>query len=445
MSEKSSSSDQAHQKVEVEPRGLPERYDPAGDPFEQLNQGARPAERDSSSVIQPRDLPERDPSEELSAREERTLRQAARLLQEGKSREEVAKQLQIEPLKLRRWETAYHQFFQKDLNDGDYHNTDAQLRDMPDDAREKFHDNWEQVLEKETERRVKVGPTRAKLMAMPWTRWLFRNDHGDLDFGTIGGVFVALIALGVTMVYINNARSNPVAEDVGDDELMIGGDLSTVQHDPKEAARAIVAFHRTKTWEEKLDYVIDPERVKPLMEEWYTKHPEDVYLERITFHADQEVDDGGRNFFIVAIQGGDEDQNVALDRPFYMAVEKRPGGYRVHWEISSGYEQMPMEEFIANKVTTPTEFRLQVELSDYYNFDFQDDQWISFSATKMGMIDPIFIYGKRNDPEILEIESLLKIVARPKGVIVKLRFPDNATVSNQAEITEMVSSSWFRS
>ena len=97
MSKPSSSSDPQKKKVGVEPRALPERHDDnLGTPFEQLNEDS-PTEsptEESRGFIQPRSLPKHEAA---------TILEAARLLHEGKTHDEVAKQLKIEPLKLRRW------------------------------------------------------------------------------------------------------------------------------------------------------------------------------------------------------------------------------------------------------------------------------------------------------------------------------------------------------
>ena len=57
------------------------------------------------------------------------------------------------------------------------------------------------------------------------------------------------------------------------------------------------------------------------------------------------------------------------DKPAYVALERmNDGSYLVDWEVSSGYQEMPLSEFCAQKTQSPKEFRFTVELTDYYNF-----------------------------------------------------------------------------
>lgn len=438
MSEESSSSTPPKKKVGVEPRNLPERFDEeVGDPFEQLNSGARPNDsvENERGMIQPRSLPKS---------EEATILEAARMIREGKSYDEVAKHLRIEPLKLRRWETAYSTEFQKDLNAGDYHDTDAQLRDLADDEKEKFQGNWEQVTEKETARRVKVGPIRAKLMGHTATKWLFRGEHGDVDYGTITGILVAVVGLGMALRYMNDARANPESE-VDQGGVFVGlEDLSKVDHEPEEARDVVIAFHKTETWEEKLALVSNPDKVKPLMEAWYRKHPEAVSYDRLTFVMDQPIEFGDRNFYQIGLIVVNDEDNAADNQNSVVAVERMPNGeYKVEWETSSGYQPMSIDELKAKTPTAPVELRFTIEASNYYNFGFQEDKYTAFVGTFLGNPDPVYLYGNREDPEARKIASALELTDS-MGVIVKVRYPENPQANDQLEVVEFVNDSWFR-
>ncbi len=437
MSESSSSSDPPHKKLGVEPRSLPERQEGQGTPFEQLNEGS--PEDDSAEsergIVQPRSLPKKD---------EAMILAAARLLQEGKSHEEVARQLKIEPLKLRRWEAAYSREFQQDLNEGDYHDTDAQLRELSDDSKEKFQGNWEQVTEKETERRVKVGATRAKLMANPITRWIFLNKHGALDYGTLTGIVVVAFGVAVAVHYTSQARdSSGVEED--DFGMLVGLDeVTAIEHDTKAAAQLVIDFHRTEKWEDKLAYVSHPEIVRPLMEAWYRKHPEDVYFDRIKFGMDQPVEVGRRNFIQIGLLVGEKGGSEIEDRPMIMAVERLDeGNYKIDWETSSGYQPYSFEELTTEKPVDPVELRLTLETSDFYNFGFNQEEHFAFKGTFLSNPDALYVYGRREDPAARRLSHSLSIL-ESIGVIVKVRYPPNASAKDQLELVEVVSESWFR-
>lgn len=437
MSESSESPEPQKKKLDVAPRTLPDRHEDLGDPFEQLNESRAEesaAEEGSRSMIQPRDLPEKD---------EATILQAARLLKAGKSHDEVAAQLKIEPLKLRRWEAAYSATFQQDLNEGDYHDTDAQLRSLDEEAKEKFQGNWEQVTEKATERRVKTGPVRAKLMANPFTRWMFRSETGALDLGALTGIVVALVGVGVAVSYMNRSRDAQVEEeDLG--ILVSLDDVGKVVHNPQAAAKAVIAFHRTEKWEDKLDLVTHPEIVRPLMKAWYEKYPDKVHYDRITFVTDQPVEEQGRYFVLLGMLVGDDDNLPMDDEHSFVAVQlMEDGNYKVDWETSSGYQPYSFVELTEQRPTEPFELRLTVEASDFYNFGFDEETYFSFRGTFLGQDAGLYLYGRRDQPDVRQLSNTLK-VRENSGVIAKVRYPVNAASENQVELLEVISQSWFR-
>ena len=437
MSAKSNKPQKGRKKLDVSPRDLPEQVvESAGQPFEQLNAAKEAEPKDKKgSLVEPRALPKRDD-------DDATMKEAMRLmLEEGQTREEVAKQLKIEPLQVRHWENAYHEFLQRDLNEGEYHDTDAQLRDLPESERARFNDNWDQVSEKATERRIKVSAWREKLMVNPLTRWFFSNKHGDLDWGVIIGLLVALAACVFTVKYITNERSGDVAELDGD--VFIPAALEGIEHNAESAAQAVVKFHQTEKWEDKLQYVIAPDRVKPLMEKWYQEHPDEVHLDHITFVTDNLVEHKGRHFVILAVQGRNTEDSALDSRDFFMAIEKIGNKYLVDWEVSSGYQPMSMERYREEKPVTPLEFRLTFEQDNYYNFGFKEETYYCFKASYLGLNDPIFVYGRRDDPKATEINNTLDLEAT-LGVIAKLRYPPNAPTGDQVEMVEVVGMTWFK-
>ena len=446
MSSKSKEPDPSRRQLGVEPRQLPEQHETAGDPFEQLN-AASVGSDDSHerSMIRPRDLPERDPQGELTSQQWETMREAVRLMEEeGQSHEEAAKQLHIEPLQLRRWENAYHEYLQSDLNDGDFHDTNAQLVEVPENSKERYHDNWEQVLEKQTQRRIKVSETKLKLMAHPMTRWMFRNEHGDLDWGTITGITVIVLSVVTTIGYMNRSQQDPIATE--EDNVWIANELTSVEHDGMKAANVVIAFHKTTSWEDKIQYVLAPEKVRGLMETWYKDNPDQVTFDRLDFVHDQEAEHDGRNFLLLALQLGKKGQSAAYGQPSFMAVERlNDGSYLIDWEVSSGYQEMPLSTFRDQRLTVAKEFRVTVELTDYYNFQFTEDKYVAFSATTIKADEePLYVYGRRDDAKVAAIESTLKEVRDSMGMIVTLRYPENSKANNQVHLEEVISEAWFR-
>ena len=180
------------------------------------------------------------------------------------------------------------------------------------------------------------------------------------------------------------------------------------------------------------------------MEEWYTKYPDTVYYDTITFAIDHPVEVDERNFFQVGLILGRKDQSAADSKNSIMAVERMSNGeYKIEWETSSGYQPMAYEELKAKRPTTPLELRLTLQASDFYNYGFTDDRYVAFKGTYLGIADPLYLYGSVDDLEVRKMASALEI-QESLGAIVKVRYPENPAVDDQLELVEIVEKSWFR-
>jgi len=184
--------------------------------------------------------------------------------------------------------------------------------------------------------------------------------------------------------------------------------------------------------------------VKPLMKEWYEKHPEQVSYDRITPVMDQTIEVGARNFFQVGLIVANDGDSAADNKNSVVAVERMPNGeYKIEWETSSGYQPMSIEELKTELPTEPVELRFTLEASNYYNFEFQEDTYTAFAGTFLGNPDPVYLYGRRDDPEARKIASALEL-RDSMGVIVKVRYPKNPQANDQLEVVEFVNDNWFR-
>lgn len=430
-------------KIEITPRDLPQEKEAVGQPFEQLNAQPKSAAAETGkSIVRPRSLPDRDGLDELDRRDAARMKEAIRwMVEEGKTREEVAQQLKIEPLKLRPWETAYHEMVQRNLNEGEYHDTDAQLRDLPAESLDRFQENWDRMMDKVTERRLKIASFKERLLRSPATNWIFRNKRGDFDIAALAGAGLGLTLLVGGSLYLLSLRGRVAADD--EKTVYVPSEFQRVVHDQKAALDAIVGFMQSKTWEDKLPYVTDSEKMRPLMEKWYRERPEQVHYDSIGLAADQPLEDSGREFLLLAVIASKK-EDPSNGKPFYLFMEKTPQGYKMDWEVSAGYQSMPLDEFVKTKPTTPVELRLLLQQSEYYNFQFTPDKYLAFEATHMEMAEPLYLYAPRSDRAATQIYNNLGVKGKNSGALVKVKFPKDAKAPNQLELVEVVSETWLR-
>jgi hypothetical protein len=193
--------------------------------------------------------------------------------------------------------------------------------------------------------------------------------------------------------------------------------------------------------EPKLAFVRFPEKVRPLMEKWYlTRSADPLIASRPAELVDLKklVSVDGLRFVVIAIE-----LLPSRDVRFF-AVQLGPAGTgKLDWEVSVGYQPMPLDEFQLTRPTRPMPFRVAVREGDYYNGEFADaTRWLCCELTYPG--DPdfrIFGYADRLTPAGRRLADWLS--AGSPSVILGLAYSSRDAESRQALITGIVREHWF--
>jgi hypothetical protein len=199
-------------------------------------------------------------------------------------------------------------------------------------------------------------------------------------------------------------------------------------------------FLDANSWEERLAYVRDPERVRPLMEQHYSRPGNDdgpVLHREIPEKAEVLVH---LSYLMLAITMPDFSV-----RP--LAIERiSEDQFLVDWESWVGYCGVPWTEFDTHRPTEPFVLRARVFQRNYFNFGFRDDTWASWQLEDRAGDHRIYGYVGREDPKMIELVAQTEDrpnPATPVYLLLKVRFPENAPSADQVEITEMIGRGWI--
>lgn len=201
--------------------------------------------------------------------------------------------------------------------------------------------------------------------------------------------------------------------------------------DLQMAREAASAFLSCESIDELAPLIRDPERVMPLLREFYRQTP---YQATEAIAVDEEgVAQVAKRFTSFNIVLKDYSTRA-------IAVELTKTEALVDWESWVGYCAIPWETFVESKITEPTEVRVEVKRAYYYNFNFRDDsKWACFRLATTS--DAPVIYGYA--PLTEDFVSKLPGASKPGATFVlKIRFPDTAVTSNQVIITDFLQSGW---
>ncbi len=116
-------------------------------------------------------------------------------------------------------------------------------------------------------------------------------------------------------------------------------------------------------------------------------------------------------------------------------------GLKIDWESWVGWSEMPWEEFLTTKPTTPRAFRVLLSAVDYYNFAFADDlKWQAYRLTSPDESHAIYGYAPRGS----KVNAALRPPPEATSVRVTLalKFPELPQSNNQVLIERLVADGW---
>lgn len=200
-----------------------------------------------------------------------------------------------------------------------------------------------------------------------------------------------------------------------------------------ELNASLEAFLKADSLEKLAPLIREPERVAPLMQDYYGDKPVKPTVYRRLPEPGEIF--SHKRFLVAAMETPDFE-------PILVSVEKTPAGFRVDWESFVGYSEMTWEEFRRTRPKTPQLFRVVLEPGSYFNEDFTDFKKLRCYrlADKRGahVIQGYTPMRSRVDQQIME--GLLN--KRSQLCVLRLRFTEESTNDKQVEITEFLENGW---
>lgn len=200
---------------------------------------------------------------------------------------------------------------------------------------------------------------------------------------------------------------------------------------------AVKAFLTSGSVEERAKWIRDPERVKPMMLQFYGGN--ELEAEGFEFLNKSEVSYRG-NLLTTLVQTAD-----FLSSP--IAIERVGKGeeavYLVDWESWVGYCDMKPEDMRVKKPTDEILMRVVVKPESYYNYDFSDDStWRSYRMELRDSEYSFLGYAKINSETDKHFLGLRKN-GGSVPCIVRVVYPPKARGKDLVEIVEVVSDGWI--
>ncbi|NWK54348.1 hypothetical protein HW115_01905 [Verrucomicrobiaceae bacterium N1E253] len=233
-------------------------------------------------------------------------------------------------------------------------------------------------------------------------------------------------------------------------EKAITINTSILEQDQEEIQSVEQALHQTirsylaaDSLEKKLKWSRYPERVKPMMEQYYQNHtfkPLDFdHIKSINF-----VTFWSRPFVLLTAYTTSGDS-------VFMTVEQTGNtAFKVDWETDVYYLPMDWQSFIKQRPTQSLNMRVLVKPDNHYAYQFRDEEkYECFRLVSRDDHTPVYGYVERGSPAWKDLRYFFELRKKSskqgEPLILTLRFPDtnNPKTDKGVMIERFLSNRWL--
>ncbi|MDB4508216.1 hypothetical protein N9051_01390 [Akkermansiaceae bacterium] len=244
-----------------------------------------------------------------------------------------------------------------------------------------------------------------------WIREAEKSQHRAVPFGwfilliiVFGGVF---LWGGFQILTSENSKktvSSENTQDTGEYISLTEQNLSKEEEaiERQSAGSRYLAMEKTISdylgadlLENKVKYVRHPERIIPLMKDYYSR--QEVEIKEYQSISEYHVVSLENHPFIAIRAELKDGESVAL------LLEEDEKGFKIDWESEVAYQSYPFDEFLSDRPAGSHDMRLYAQEDRFYAYSFQNEEkWRCYKLTSRDSDEYFFGYVERGS--LLESE-----------------------------------------
>lgn len=242
-------------------------------------------------------------------------------------------------------------------------------------------------------------------------------------------LFAGLVVYGVISMN-SEPKETPIKETEAPAEVAptLADEMKKEEGLEEMATAALAAFLDAESLSERLKWVRDLDRVKPIMEAYYATH--DV---KITYRNKPRVENVVENFAISQVEMEDF-TTVSI------TVERVGEEFKVDWESFVAYSEMTFAEFKEAKSDKPVLLRVMAAVDNYFNYGFEESVYYCLRLEEPKTGEVLYVYAEKTSDVGKALSEQMK--ASSGYLVLKLRKAPDGAAKNQALIDEFVQRGW---
>lgn len=217
-------------------------------------------------------------------------------------------------------------------------------------------------------------------------------------------------------------------------------------HDPLEL---VEKYLKSKSWQDRLLYVLDSSTVKPLMAKYYEKSDFSIptkfkNLRRIIDNSSEKANADSVQTISVSFSNKNA-FGVDISREVIYYIVKTENGLKIDWPGSVGYNPMKLNVYMATMPKNVMIFRLYCRLSDYYNHGYihSQGQCYAIECTNEDGYPRIYSYILKKSVDGQKLFEILKD-GEYHRITLAIKYDRKSEGSSSiATISKLISDSWY--
>lgn len=260
-------------------------------------------------------------------------------------------------------------------------------------------------------------------------------------FVLAGIVICSLVMWAAVTVY--RAQPDLVEVEEGKKHLFIDKikEIKEVRQTLNSMKSCVSGYLTAKTVDDKLTYVRHPERVKPLMEEYYQRNE----LIKEDFRQFERIRSMGLES-LSFVFGQVELLNGKKHKLLLEQLED--GTFRVDWESDVCYLPVPWDKYVDESPVEAMVMRVYIKRDTFYAYEFRDeDLYDCYQLTARDSDDHVFGFVKKGSDVAMDIKRFFKRTEEQgsqarEPVMLVLRFPEETHSKKCVWIDRMIAPRW---